>query len=76
MGLVARPTAISRVGKKARKRLNAMACEIMLQRGKTRPNMLSARLERAADAIIATHYTCVADFPNAALLVSPITLTV
>jgi hypothetical protein len=42
-----------------------MACEIMLQRGKTRPNMLSARLERAADAIIARHYTCAGDFPNA-----------
>jgi quercetin dioxygenase-like cupin family protein len=26
--------------------------------------MLSARLERAADAIIAGHYTCGADFPN------------
>ena len=29
-----------------------MACEIMLQRGKTLPNMLNARLERAAAAII------------------------
>jgi hypothetical protein len=37
----------------------------MLQRGKTRPNMLSARLERAADAIIARHYTRAAEFPNA-----------
>jgi hypothetical protein len=36
--------------------LNAMACEIMLQRGKTRPNMLSARFETAADAIIAALY--------------------
>jgi hypothetical protein len=35
-----------------------MACEIMLQRGKTRPNMLSARFETAADAIIFRHYTC------------------
>jgi hypothetical protein len=33
-----------------------MACEIMLQRGKTRPNMLSARFETAADAIIAALY--------------------
>jgi hypothetical protein len=41
-----------------------MACEIMLQRGKTRPNMLSARFETAADAIIFRHYTCSADFAN------------
>jgi hypothetical protein len=42
-----------------------MACEIMLQRGKTRANMLSARLETAADAIMVRHYTCAADFPHA-----------
>jgi hypothetical protein len=41
-----------------------MACEIMLQRGKTRPNMLSARFETAADAIIAQNYTCRTGFPN------------
>src|ERR1700732_3526695 len=64
MGLVAKPTAISKAGKKARNRLKAMACEIMLQRGKTLPNMLSARLETAADAIIVRHYTCGADFPK------------
>src|SRR5258708_9888447 len=64
IGLVARATAMSKVGKNARNRLNAMACEIMLQRGKTRPNMLSARFETAADAIIFRHYTCGADFPN------------
>src|ERR1700730_1677116 len=64
MGLVAKPTAMSNAGKKARKRLNAMACEIMLQRGKTLPNMLRARLETAADAIIVRHYTCGADFPK------------
>src|SRR6202048_3032133 len=63
-GLVATPTAISKVGKNARKRLNAMACEIMLQRGNPLPNMLSARFERAADAIIARHYTRAADIPN------------
>jgi hypothetical protein len=42
-----------------------MACAIMLQRGKTLPNMLNARLERAADAIIAGHYTRGGDFPKA-----------
>jgi hypothetical protein len=41
-----------------------MACAIMLQRGNTLPNMLSARFETAADAIIARHYTRAADFPN------------
>jgi hypothetical protein len=41
-----------------------MACEIMLQRGKTLANMLSARLETAADAIIVRHYTRGADFPK------------
>jgi hypothetical protein len=64
MGLVASPTAIRRVGKKARKRLNAMACAIMLVRGNTLPNMLKARLERAADAIIARHYTFAIEFPH------------
>jgi hypothetical protein len=41
-----------------------MACAIMLQRGNTLPNMLSARFERAAEAIIAGHYTCGVYFPN------------
>jgi hypothetical protein len=45
-----------------------MACEIMLQRGKTLANMLSARLETAADAIIVRHYTRGADFPKSPLL--------
>ena len=57
-GLVAKPTAISSVGKNARNRLYAMACEIMPQRGKTRPNMLRARLAKAAEAIMGGgHYT-------------------
>jgi len=35
-----------------------MACEIMPQRGKTRPNMLRARLAKAAEAIMGGgHYT-------------------
>src|SRR5882724_9475471 len=35
-----------------------MACETVLQRGKTRPNMLRARLAKAAEAIIGGgHYT-------------------
>src|SRR6266436_326587 len=67
IGLVANPTAISKVGENARKRLNAMACAIMLQRGKTLPNMFSARFERAADAIISGHYTYGADFPKTRL---------
>jgi hypothetical protein len=46
--LVAMPTANSSVGKKARKRLKAMACEIMAQRGNTRANTRRLRLERAA----------------------------
>jgi hypothetical protein len=44
-----------------------MACEIMLQRGKTLANMLSARLETAADAIIVRHYTRGGDFPKSPL---------
>src|SRR5579864_3279102 len=68
MGLVATATAISKAGKKARNKLKAMACEIMLQRGKTLANMLSARLETAADAIIVRHYTRGGDFPKSPLL--------
>src|SRR5438270_5024114 len=57
-GLVANPTAMSSVGKNARNKLYAIACKIMLQRGKTRPNMLRARLAKAAEAIMdARHYT-------------------
>jgi hypothetical protein len=44
-----------------------MACEIMLQRGNTLPNMLSARFETAADAIIARHYTARLIFPTLAV---------
>ena len=40
----------------------------MLQRGNTLPNMLSARLERAAEAIIAGHYTRGGDFPKALVI--------
>src|SRR5579863_5320851 len=57
MGLVATPTRMSSAGKKARKRLYATACAIMLVRGKTRPNTPKARFARAAEAIIARHYT-------------------
>src|SRR5579863_505573 len=57
MGLVATPTRMSSAGKKARKRLYATACAIMLVRGKTRPNTQNARFARAAEAIIARHYT-------------------
>ena len=43
--LEARPTASSSVGKNARKTLNAMAWEIMLQRGKTRLSVPQSRVE-------------------------------
>ena len=58
MRVVASATAINSAGKKARKRLNAMACEIMLQRGKTRVNRLYPRFTIPAKEIIAGHYTC------------------
>src|SRR5260370_1381059 len=55
--LVASATAISKVGKNARKRLKAMACEIMLHRGNTRANIWYARRDNPAAEIIAGHYT-------------------
>src|SRR6266446_8598545 len=54
--LVAMATVSSRVGKKARKRLKAMACEIMPQRGKTRAKMRKARLESKAAEIMCDQY--------------------
>src|SRR5271157_2964154 len=51
------PTARSRVGKKARKTLKAMACEIMLQRGKTRRNIPQMREERLRRVGIGGHYS-------------------
>jgi hypothetical protein len=39
MRLVANATAISNAGKKARKRLKAIACEITPHRGNTRANI-------------------------------------
>src|SRR6266852_1155446 len=56
--LVASPTAISRAGKKAKKRLNAIACEITPHRGKTRANIRYARRSNPAVEFIAGHYTC------------------
>src|SRR5260221_13153460 len=55
--LVANPTTMSRVGKNARNKLNAMACEIMLHRGNTRANMRYARRNKEAAELIARHYT-------------------
>src|ERR1700738_3756377 len=57
MRLDAIPTTTSSVGKKATNKLNAMACEIMLHRGKTRAIERNARLLTAAAAIIDLHYT-------------------
>src|ERR1700739_4782225 len=54
--LVAMATLSSRVGKKARKRLNAMACEIMPQRGKTRAKIRRTRLESKAAEIMCDQY--------------------
>src|SRR5713101_6501025 len=54
--LVAMPTASNSVGKKARNKLNAMAWEIMPQRGKTRAKIRMLRLERAAAESISKQY--------------------
>src|SRR5467141_4092390 len=58
MGLVAKPTAISRVGKNARKRLKAIACEIMLHRGNTRANTRYILRKISPPESMASHYTC------------------
>jgi len=50
--LVAMATVSSNVGKKARKRLKAMACEIMLHRGKTRTKTRRLRLKREVAEIM------------------------
>src|SRR6266853_886280 len=55
--LVASATAISKAGKNARKRLNAIACEITLQRGNTRVNIPYARPRSRAAKLIGGHYT-------------------
>ena len=57
MRVVAKATAINSAGKKARKRLKAMACAIMLQRGKTRVTMLYPRFTICPKEIISGHYT-------------------
>src|SRR2546427_3286467 len=54
--LVAMATAMSRVGKKARKRLKAIACESMVQRGKTRPRMRRERLRSDAAESMGDQY--------------------
>src|SRR5713226_6428276 len=55
--LVASATAISNAGKNARKRLNAMACEITLHLGNTRANIPYVRRRSLAPGFIAGHYT-------------------
>src|SRR5258707_11729331 len=54
--LVATETASSRVGKKAKNRLKAMACEIMPHRGKMRENVRTERLKRDAAEIMSQQY--------------------
>src|SRR5260370_15414764 len=54
--LVAMATVSSKVGKKARKRLKAMACEIMPQRGNTRGRRRKPRFESKAAEIMWLHY--------------------
>src|SRR6266446_5197833 len=54
--LVAMAKVSSKVGKKARKRLKAMACEIMPQRGKTRARMRRPSLESKAAEIMWDQY--------------------
>src|SRR6266700_4953984 len=61
--LVASATAISRAGKNARKRLKAIACEIMLHRGNTLANVRYARRRSLATGFITGHYTCPAPTP-------------
>src|SRR6266404_1851401 len=56
--LVASATAINSVGKNARKRLKAIACEITLHRGNTRTNIPYTRRRSPATDIITGHYTC------------------
>src|SRR5580704_19248864 len=55
--LVANPTMMSSAGKNARNKLNAIACEIMPQRGNTRPSMRNVRPMGEGLEAIARHYT-------------------
>src|SRR5260370_9102690 len=56
--LVANATAISSVGKNARKRLKAIACEITLHRGNTRANIRYTLRKSFPAESMASHYTC------------------
>src|SRR5216683_4084705 len=62
--LVASATAISNVGKNARKRLKAMAWEITPHRGNTRANIPYVRRRSPEAEIIAGHYTCDSHSPS------------
>src|SRR5579871_2663488 len=55
--LEAKPTAMSNVGKKARKTLKAMACEIMLHLGKTRANTRQIFAAKDAPGESRLHYS-------------------
>src|SRR5260370_33464084 len=56
--LVANATAISSVGKNARKRVKAIACEITLHRGNTRTNIRYTLRKSFPAESMASHYTC------------------
>jgi len=57
IGLVAKPTANQQGREEREEKIERDRLRDHAGRGNTLPNMLSARLERAADEIIARHYT-------------------
>src|SRR5215470_5875253 len=66
--LEATPTTSNSVGKNARKTLNAMACEIMLHRGYTRPNIRHTRLVNWPPRCRDLPYSCTTALESSALL--------
>src|SRR5262252_3175247 len=66
--LEATPTTSNSVGKNARKTLNAIACEIMLQRGYTRPNIRHTRLVNWPPRCSDLPYSCTTALESGALL--------
>src|SRR5215469_9456107 len=68
--LEATPTTSNSVGKNARKTLNAIACEIMLQRGYTRPNIRHTRLVNWPPRCCDLPYSCTTALESGALLPS------
>src|SRR5215469_3883891 len=66
--LEATPTTSNSVGKNARKTLNAMACEIMLHRGYTRPSIRHTRLVNWPPRCRNLPYSCTTALESGALL--------